>query len=264
MKKSISILLVIMGTLFLGASVVGPRIVAQTSDLVPALLADYKWRSIGPGARRRPHHRCRGARHRLPLCDCGGRLGRGLEEHERRHDLDAHLRPLRRRRRSATSRSSRTIRASCGSARARRTIATASRGATASTNPRTAARRSQNVGLRDTFQIARVVTHPANPDIVYVAAVGNLWGFTGDRGVFKTIDGGKTWQKLAGGLPSDGKTGATDLAMDPGNPEVLYAAFYQRLRTAVALRQRRPERRHLQDDRRRQDLEETDERSAGR
>ncbi|MGA2263773.1 MAG: hypothetical protein ABSH28_20355, partial [Acidobacteriota bacterium] len=89
----------------------------------------------------------------------------------------------------------------------------------------------QNAGLRDTFQIARVVTHPTNPDLVYVAAVGNLWGYTGDRGVFKTADGGKTWQKLTSGLPDDGKTGATDLAMDPGNPEVLYAACYQRLRT---------------------------------
>ena len=88
----------------------------------------------------------------------------------------------------------------------------------------------QNMGLKDTFQIARVVTHPSDPDTVYVAAVGNLWGYTGDRGVFKTVDGGKTWQKLAGGLPADGKTGATELVMDPGNPAVLYAAFYQRLR----------------------------------
>jgi photosystem II stability/assembly factor-like uncharacterized protein len=88
----------------------------------------------------------------------------------------------------------------------------------------------QNVGLKDTLQIARVVTHPTDPQIVYVAAVGNLWGFTGDRGVFKTADGGKTWQKLTAGLPNDGKTGATDLVMDPGNPQVLYAAFYQRLR----------------------------------
>ncbi|HEY2015678.1 MAG TPA: hypothetical protein VGH38_19375, partial [Bryobacteraceae bacterium] len=88
----------------------------------------------------------------------------------------------------------------------------------------------QNMGLKDTFQIARVVTHPSNPDTVYAAAIGNLWAYTGDRGVFKTIDGGRTWQKLAGGLPADGKTGATDLIMDPANPEVLYAAFYQRLR----------------------------------
>jgi photosystem II stability/assembly factor-like uncharacterized protein len=88
----------------------------------------------------------------------------------------------------------------------------------------------RNMGLKDTFQIARVVTHPSNPDIVYVAAVGNLWGYTGDRGLFKTTDGGATWQKLAGGLPNDGKTGATDLIMDPQNPDTLYVAFYERLR----------------------------------
>jgi len=88
----------------------------------------------------------------------------------------------------------------------------------------------QNVGLKDTFQIARVVTHPTDPQTVYVAAIGNLWGYTGDRGVFKTGDGGKTWQQLTSGLPNDGKTGATDLVIDPGNPQVLYAAFYQRLR----------------------------------
>ena len=88
----------------------------------------------------------------------------------------------------------------------------------------------QNAGLKDTFQIARVVTHPTDPLTVYVAAIGNLWGYTGDRGVFKTADGGKTWQKLTSGLPNDGKTGPTDLVMDPGDPQVLYAAFYQRLR----------------------------------
>jgi photosystem II stability/assembly factor-like uncharacterized protein len=88
----------------------------------------------------------------------------------------------------------------------------------------------QNVGLKNTFQIARVVTHPTDPEIAYVAAIGNLWGYTGDRGVFKTADGGKTWQKLTAGLPDDGKTGATDLVIDPANPEVLVAAFYQRLR----------------------------------
>jgi photosystem II stability/assembly factor-like uncharacterized protein len=88
----------------------------------------------------------------------------------------------------------------------------------------------ENVGLRDTHQIARVVTHPADADIVYAAAVGNLWGFTGSRGVFKTTDGGRTWQKLTNGLPDDGRTGATDLAIDPNAPDTLYAAMYERLR----------------------------------
>jgi len=85
-------------------------------------------------------------------------------------------------------------------------------------------------GLANTYQIARIVTHPADANTVYVAAIGNLWGYSGDRGLFKTTDGGLTWTKLAGGLPTDEKTGATDLVMDPSDPRVLYVAFYQRLR----------------------------------
>jgi photosystem II stability/assembly factor-like uncharacterized protein len=87
-----------------------------------------------------------------------------------------------------------------------------------------------NMGLRETHHIAEVVTHPTDPTIVYVAAQGHLWGNTGERGVFKTIDGGKTWQKLGNGLPDDGRTGATELKMDPKNPNVLYAGFWQRIR----------------------------------
>jgi len=87
-----------------------------------------------------------------------------------------------------------------------------------------------NMGLRDTRQIARVVTHPANPEIAYVAAIGNLWDYSGDRGLFKTTDGGRNWSKLTAGLPDDGRHGATDLVMDPSNPETLYVAFYHRLR----------------------------------
>jgi photosystem II stability/assembly factor-like uncharacterized protein len=89
-----------------------------------------------------------------------------------------------------------------------------------------------NVGLRDAFQIARIVLHPVDPQIAYVAAVGNLWGSTGDRGLFKTVDGGATWQKLSQGLPSGGRAGANDLVMDPSNPNTLYVSFYQRVRRA--------------------------------
>jgi len=87
-----------------------------------------------------------------------------------------------------------------------------------------------NVGLKDTFQIARIVLHPSDPDTAYVAAVGNLWGDTGDRGLFKTADGGKSWQKLQQGLPSGNRAGANDLIMDPADPKTLYVSFYQRLR----------------------------------
>ena len=86
------------------------------------------------------------------------------------------------------------------------------------------------MGLETTQTIGRIRTHPTDPNIVYVAASGHPWGYTGDRGLFKTTDGGTTWTKLAGGLPNDGKTGAVDLVMDPTNPDVLFVTFWQRLR----------------------------------
>jgi photosystem II stability/assembly factor-like uncharacterized protein len=84
-----------------------------------------------------------------------------------------------------------------------------------------------NMGLGDTRAIGRVVIHPANPDIVYVAALGHLWGTNSERGVFKTTDAGRTWSKV---LFVDDTTGFVDLEMDPSNPEVLYAAAWHRLR----------------------------------
>ena len=81
-----------------------------------------------------------------------------------------------------------------------------------------------NVGLQDTQQISRVRIHPKNPDIVYVAAQGHVWGPNAERGVYRTLDGGKTWTKV---LFVDDKTGASDLVMDPTNPRILYAAFWQ-------------------------------------
>lgn len=87
-----------------------------------------------------------------------------------------------------------------------------------------------NMGLAETHQIAKVVTHPSDPDLVYVAAIGHLWGYSGDRGLFRTRDGGRSWEKLTRGLPDDGRHGATDLVMDPSDPNTLYVAFYHRLR----------------------------------
>ncbi len=86
------------------------------------------------------------------------------------------------------------------------------------------------MGLEDTFQIARIATHPSDPDIVYVAAIGSLWGYSGSRGLYRTLDGGKTWVKLTNGLPDDGKTGCTEIKMHPTDPDVLYTAMYHRLR----------------------------------
>ncbi len=85
-----------------------------------------------------------------------------------------------------------------------------------------------NVGLKDTQSIARIVIHPTKPDIVYVAVIGHLFGPNKERGLYKTIDGGKTWTNTKF---IDEDTGFTDLVMDPKNPEVLFAASYQRRRT---------------------------------
>jgi photosystem II stability/assembly factor-like uncharacterized protein len=84
-------------------------------------------------------------------------------------------------------------------------------------------------GLADTRHIARIVIHPSDPDLVYAAATGHLWGSNAERGVFKTTDGGQTWNKV---LYVDDNTGATDLVMDPQDPQTLYAAMYQRQRKA--------------------------------
>lgn len=87
-----------------------------------------------------------------------------------------------------------------------------------------------NMGLKDTHSISKIITHPSDPDKVYAAVGGHVWGYTGTRGLFMTTDGGKTWTKLKSGLPDDGKTGAIDLIMDPSNPDILYAGFWQRIR----------------------------------
>ncbi|MFM8780254.1 MAG: WD40/YVTN/BNR-like repeat-containing protein, partial [Gemmatimonadota bacterium] len=84
------------------------------------------------------------------------------------------------------------------------------------------------LGLRGTASIARVVAHPTDANIAYVAAVGNLWRPTAERGVYRTRDAGRSWERV---LFVDTLTGATELVMDPRDPNVLYAATYQRLRT---------------------------------
>ena len=87
-----------------------------------------------------------------------------------------------------------------------------------------------NKGLESTHQIARVLVNPVDSDEICVCAIGHLWGYSGERGLFKSNDGGETWNKLTNGLPNDGKTGCTDLVRDSKNPNILYAAFYHRLR----------------------------------
>ncbi len=86
----------------------------------------------------------------------------------------------------------------------------------------------RHMGLDATKHIGRILIHPRNPDIVYVAAVGDLWGPNDERGVYRTHDGGETWENV---LHIDEHTGAIDLAMDPGDPNTIFAAMYQRQRT---------------------------------
>ena len=86
----------------------------------------------------------------------------------------------------------------------------------------------QFMGLPDSHHIARIVIHPKNPDIVLVAAMGHLFTRNEERGVFRTADGGKTWQKV---LYVDDGTGATDLVINRANPNIVYAAMYEKHRT---------------------------------
>ncbi|MFC1553045.1 WD40/YVTN/BNR-like repeat-containing protein [candidate division KSB1 bacterium] len=85
----------------------------------------------------------------------------------------------------------------------------------------------QNMGLTDSHHIARIVIHPENPDIVYVAAMGHLYSFNEERGVFKTVNGGRTWEKV---LYINEKVGVIDLVMNRKNPNILYAAAYEKYR----------------------------------
>ncbi|NIS65855.1 MAG: hypothetical protein GTO05_12005 [Gemmatimonadales bacterium] len=82
----------------------------------------------------------------------------------------------------------------------------------------------RNMGLGDTHHIGKVLIHPRDPEVVYVAALGHFWSRNEERGVFRTTDGGKSWQKV---LYVSDQTGAVDLVMDPSNPRILYAAAWQ-------------------------------------
>src|SRR6266566_3627463 len=90
----------------------------------------------------------------------------------------------------------------------------------------------QNVGLKESRAIARVVVDPKKPEVAYVAAMGNLWKDGGERGLFKTTDAGKTWKLiLKAAAPHDARAGCGDVVIDPTNPEIVYAALYARQRT---------------------------------
>ncbi|MEI6883470.1 MAG: glycosyl hydrolase [Bacteroidota bacterium] len=86
----------------------------------------------------------------------------------------------------------------------------------------------KKLGLEKSERIAKILIHPANPDVVFVAVVGNLWNSSADRGLYKTSDGGKTWAKI---LYIDENTGCSDVAIDKTDPSVMYAGMWEFRRT---------------------------------
>ncbi len=84
-----------------------------------------------------------------------------------------------------------------------------------------------NMGLKKSFQIGKIVIHPKDPNIVYVGALGRLWGTNEERGLYKTTDGGKNWKRV---IQVDNATGVMDIAMHPANPNILIAATWERQR----------------------------------
>ena len=91
-----------------------------------------------------------------------------------------------------------------------------------------AGRTWSHAGLRATKHIGRICIHPSDPDIIYVAALGDAFGANAERGVFRSCDGGKTWAKV---LYRSADAGAVDLSMDPNNPRILFAAFWEARRS---------------------------------
>src|SRR3989440_8453446 len=89
-----------------------------------------------------------------------------------------------------------------------------------------------NVGLKESRTIARIVVDPKSSDTAYVAAMGHLWADGGERGLYKTTDGGKTWKLiLQAAAPHNARTGCGDVILDPSNPQIVYATLYARQRT---------------------------------
>ncbi|HEX6506953.1 MAG TPA: glycosyl hydrolase, partial [Chloroflexota bacterium] len=89
-----------------------------------------------------------------------------------------------------------------------------------------------HLGLSDSRHIAKIRVHPDNPDFVYVAVLGHAWGPNGERGLYRSKDGGVSWERI---LYRDEQTGAIDLSIDPKNPRILFAALWQAQRSPYSL-----------------------------
>ena len=92
----------------------------------------------------------------------------------------------------------------------------------------------KHMGLPESYAIGTITVHPQNPDLVYAAALGKIWGPTPnkERGLFRSKDGGKSWEKI---LFVDDTTGCVDVKMDPANPAILYASMWKAWRTPYSL-----------------------------
>lgn len=90
----------------------------------------------------------------------------------------------------------------------------------------------KNIGLKDGRHITNIIIHPSNPDVLWVGVMGHLFGPNTERGIFKSIDGGKSWKKV---LYVNEQTGCSDLVMEPGNPSILYAGTWRVIRTPYSL-----------------------------
>ncbi len=90
----------------------------------------------------------------------------------------------------------------------------------------------KHIGLEKTYAIQNIVVHPKNPDLVYCSAMGKIFGANPERGLYRSKDGGKTWQLI---LSKNDSTGCTQIVMDPANPDILYASMYQARRSAYDL-----------------------------
>ena len=209
-----------------------------------------------PGQHGRTHRRHRGVGERSEhhLRRLRGR--RRVQVREQRHDVRRRCSRPTAPRRSATSPSIRPTPTSSTSAPARRTTARRRRSATASTRRPTAARPSRNIGLKETQTIARIVIDPKNPETVYVASPGHLFGPNPERGIYKTTDGGKTWNKIKFIDDDTGLHRHRDRSRRTRS--ILYAASYQRRRSGCCFNGGGPGSAHLEDDGRGQDLDEAD------
>jgi len=91
----------------------------------------------------------------------------------------------------------------------------------------------KHVGLNDSYAIGSIAIHPQNENIVYVAAQGHIWGPNKERGLYKTTDGGATWNLILKG--ANDTTGCVDVKLDPTNPNIIYASMWKAFRTPYSL-----------------------------